>query len=300
MPNSRPLQFGIKTSPQFTTFEEVKRVWLEAEQVPAMEHAWLFDHFVPRTPADDPAGPALEAWTSLAALAALTTRLRLGVMVTGNTYQHPGALANLGATVDQIAQGRLDFGLDAGWSPIEHAMYGIPLPSAAARIQRLSEAYGVIRKLWTEEIALFDGIYYHLANARCEPKPVQQPHPPFVIGGGGERRTLGVAARYANLWNFEVAPDETFTAEPIERFVHKSAILDEHCASVGRDPAEITRPVQSVADPTRAPAVREMLRSFIAAGATRLILILRAPYPDNVARQHAEDVIEPVLHSDMQ
>jgi alkanesulfonate monooxygenase SsuD/methylene tetrahydromethanopterin reductase-like flavin-dependent oxidoreductase (luciferase family) len=218
-------------------------------------------------------------------------------MVTGNTYRHPAVLANMGATVDQIAQGRLDFGIGAGWSPIEHAMYGVSLPSAAERIQRLSEACEVIRRLWTEEIAQFDGVYYHLANGRCEPKPVQRPHPPFVIGGGGEKRALGVVTRYANIWNFEVAPDEMFTAEPIERFVRKSAILDEHCASVGRDPAEIRRSVQLFAEPTRARAVREMLKSFIAAGATHLILMLRAPYPDNVAHQLAEDVIEPVLHS---
>jgi alkanesulfonate monooxygenase SsuD/methylene tetrahydromethanopterin reductase-like flavin-dependent oxidoreductase (luciferase family) len=296
MPNTRPLQSGIKTSPQFTTFEEVKRVWLEAEQVPAIQHAWLFDHFVPRTPSDDPAGPALQAWTSRAALAALTARRRLGVMVTGNTYRHPAVLANMGATADQISLGWLDFGIGADWSPIEHAMYGIPLPSAAERAQRLSEACEVIRRHWTKEGAQFDGVYYHLANARCEPKPVQRPHPPFVIGGGGEKRTLGVVARDASIWNFEVAPDEMFTTEPIERFVRKSAIRDEQCARIGRDPAEITRSVQLFAEPTRAPAVREMLRSFTAAGATHLILMLRAPYPENGAPQLAEDVIEPVLH----
>src|SRR5579871_3279035 len=129
------LRFGIKTAPQHTTYDDILRVWLEADGVPEIEHAWLFDHFVPlREPVT---GPCLEGWSLLAALAARTERLRLGLMVTGNTYRHPAVLANIGATVDAISHGRLDLGIGAGWHENEHRMYGIPLSAPGERIRRL-------------------------------------------------------------------------------------------------------------------------------------------------------------------
>lgn len=291
----RRLRFGIKTSPQFTTYQDVLRVWREADEVPRIAHAWVFDHFVPRVLSDDPSGPVLESWTLLSALAAQTSRLRLGVMVSGNTFRHPAVLAKMAATVDHVAHGRLDVGIGAGWMPAEHAMYGIPLPAPVERIQRLGEACEVMRRLWTEEVATFAGRYYTLREARCEPKPVQQPHPPLVIGGSGERRTLQVVAQYANIWNFEVAPTEMFTDAPIERFAHKNAVLDAYCADIGREPTEIERSVQLFADPPTLSGTREMLARFIAAGATHLILMLRPPYPPGVAWRLAEEVIEPLL-----
>ena len=179
----RRLRFGIKTAPQYTTYDDILRVWQEADAIPIFEHAWVFDHFVPL--GANPAGPCLEGWTLLAALAARTDRLRVGVMVTGNTYRHPAVLANMGATVDALSHGRLDFGIGAGWHEHEHAMYGIPLFAPGERIRRLGEACDVITRLWTEPVATYDGRYYRLAAATCEPKPVQKPHPPFVIGGSG-------------------------------------------------------------------------------------------------------------------
>jgi len=119
------LRFGIKTAQQFTSFDDILRVWLEADRIPIIEHAWAFDHFIPLGP--DPTGPQLEGWTLLGALAARTERLRVGLMVTGNTYRHPAVLANIGATVDHISHGRLDFGIGAGWNELESNMYGIPL-----------------------------------------------------------------------------------------------------------------------------------------------------------------------------
>ena len=197
MVSDRELSFGIKTAPQHTTYEDILRVWQEADANPAFEHAWVFDHFIPL--GHDPTGPCLEGWTLLAALAAQTERLRIGVMVTGNTYRHPAVLANIAATVDVISRGRLDFGIGAGWNELEHSMYGLDLPSPGRRIRMLGEACEVIRLLWTEETASFEGRYYRLREARCEPKPVQKPSPPFVIGGSGEQLTLRVAARYAGI-----------------------------------------------------------------------------------------------------
>lgn len=284
MTNTTNLRFGIKTAPQFTTYEQMLRVWLEADTVPIIEHAWLFDHFMPL--GTDITGPCLEGWTLLAAFAAQTRRLRVGMMVTGNTYRHPAVLANMGATVDIISHGRMDFGIGAGWNEIEHTAYGIPLYSPAERIGRLAEACELIRLMWTETAPDFDGKYYQLKKAYCEPKPIQKPYPPFVIGGGGEKLTLRVVARYANIWNF--------AGGTVEDFRHKNAILDDHCAAIGRDPATIERSIQFLINPDDLRASRDALQSFIEAGATHLILNLRAPYPEGIVHMLAEEIAEPL------
>src|SRR5690349_22469768 len=211
------LRFGIKTAPQHTTYDAMVKVWQDADALPVFEHAWLFDHFAPIGGLDLD-GPCFEGWTLLAAFAAQTKRIRIGQMVTGNTYRHPAVLANMGATVDVISRGRLDFGIGAGWHEGEHAMYGIPLYAPGERIRRLGEACEVIRRLWTEPVANFDGKYYQLKDARCEPKPVQKPYPPYVLGGSGEQLTLRVVAQYASVWNF--------VGGPVDVFKHKSEVLD--------------------------------------------------------------------------
>jgi F420-dependent oxidoreductase-like protein len=278
------LSFGIKTAPQHTTYHDILRVWQEADAVPAVEHAWVFDHFMPL--GADPTGPCLEGWTLLTALAARTERLRVGAMVLGNTYRHPAVLANMGATLDIISGGRLDLGLGAGWNELEHSAYGIPLYSTGERIRRLGEACEVIRRMWTEEAPDFDGRYYQLRGARCEPKPVQRPYPPFVIGGSGEKLTLRVVAQYADVWNF--------AGGPVEEFQRKGRILDEHCAAVGRDPAAIARSVQILADPTNLAATRATVRGYIEGDANHILLSLRHPYPDGIAHRLAEEVILPL------
>ena len=247
----------------------------------------VFDHFYPINVADS-TGPCLEGWTLLAALAAQTERLRLGVMVTGNTYRHPAVLANMGATVDHISHGRLDFGIGAAWNEQEHAAYGIPLFAPGERIRRLGEACEVIRRLWTEETVTFAGKYYQLTEARCEPKPVQKPYPPVIIGGSGEQLTLRVVARYANIWNAAAA------AGGAAEFTRKSGILDEHCAAIGRDPAEIERSVQLLINPNDLAVGRETLRPFIDAGATHIILYLRAPFAPGIVQRLADEIAEPL------
>ncbi len=287
MATTQPLRFGFKTAPQNTTYDDMLRVWREADGIPAFEHAWLFDHFMPLTHlGGDPTGPCLEGWTLLAAFAAQTERLRVGQMVTGNTYRHPAVLANMGATVDAISHGRLDFGIGAGWNELEHTSYGIPLYTPGERIRRLGEACEVIRRMWTETAPTFEGRYYQIHEARCEPKPVQKPYPPFVIGGSGEQLTLRVVAQYADIWNF--------AGGPVETFVHKSAVLDEHCAAIGRDPAAIARSIQIGMNYDDLAASRESIRPFIAAGASHIILNLRAPYPDGIAQRLADEVIAPL------
>jgi len=280
----KKLSFGIKTAPQSTTYEDMLRVWLEADAIPTIEHAWLFDHFMPIN--GDTGGPCLEGWSLLSAFAALTRRMRIGLMVTGNTYRHPAVLANIGATVDIISGGRLDFGIGAGWNETEHNAYGIPLYPTGERIRRLGEACEVITRMWTERAPSFEGKYYQIKDAYCEPKPVQKPYPPFVIGGVGEKLTLRIVAQYAAIWNF-IGGDA-------ENFLQKNAILDNHCAAVGRDPQTIQRSIQILVYPEDLEKTRSQVHSYAQAGATHLILTLRAPYPEGIVHRLDEEVIRPL------
>jgi F420-dependent oxidoreductase-like protein len=284
MPTKQTLRFGIKTAQQNTSYEDILRVWQEADSISSIEHAWAFDHFIPLGP--DPTGPQLEGWTLLGALAARTERLRLGLMVTGNIYRHPAVLAKIGATVDVISRGRLDFGIGAGWNELECSMYGIPLYAPGERIRRLGEACEVIKRLWTETVANFDGKYYQLKDARCEPKPVQKPYPPYVIGGSGEQLTLRIVAQYASIWNF--------VGGSVETFLHKDEVLKGHCAAIGRDPTTIERSIQTIVNYDNLAECRDTIRPYIEAGATHLILNLRAPYPENIVHRLAEEIVTPL------
>ncbi|BCL82819.1 LLM class F420-dependent oxidoreductase [Ktedonobacteria bacterium brp13] len=278
------ISFGIKTAPQWTTYEDMLAIWQAADKEPLLEHAWLFDHFFPLS--GELSGPCLEGWSLLAAFAAVTTRIRLGLMVTGNTYRHPAVLANIGATVDRISHGRLDFGIGAGWNVAEHDAYGIPLYKPGERIRRLGEACEVVKRLWTEPSTTFEGKYYQLKDAYCEPKPVQKPYPPFVIGGGGEKLTLRIVAQYADIWNI---PGGT-----PEEFKRKSDILDEHCAAIGRNPAEITRSIQLAINPDNLTETREAAQRLIEMGVTHIILNIRPPYPEAIVRRLVSEVVEPL------
>ncbi len=204
-------------------------VWRAADDIDLFESGWTFDHFYPIF--SDSAGPCLEGWTTLTALAQATRRLRLGVLVTGIHYRHPAVLANMAATLDVISGGRLELGIGAGWNEEESGAYGIELGTPGERSDRLEEACQVLMGLLTQETTDFSGTYYRLTGARCEPKPLQRPHPPICIGGSGERRTLRTAARFAQHWNFVGgSPDE---------LRHKLEVLHRHCADLGRDPGEI-------------------------------------------------------------
>ena len=259
-------RLGFKTKPQHTSWDDLLAMWLEAERIEALTSGWLFDHFYPIFP-DASEGPCFEGWTALAYLAGRTERLRLGLLVTGNPYRHPAVLANMAATFDVFSGGRLELGIGAGWNEQESGAYGIELLPIGKRMDQLEEACEVIHRLLTEERVDFAGEHYQLTDARCEPKPVQRPRPPIVIGGQGEKRTLRIAARFADEWNFPYG-EPFLTAE---QFAHKVSVLHRHCADVGRDPAEISLSVQhSVSDDLDATAGH--IAEFVAAGADHVIL----------------------------
>ena len=205
-------------------------VWREADQIEIFESGWTFDHFYPIR--GDSNGPCLEGWVTLTALAQATNRVRLGNLVSGIHYRHPALLANMAATLDIISGGRLEIGIGAGWNVQESGAYGMELGTPGERSDRFEEACEVLVGLLTQESTTFAGKYYQLADARCEPKPLQTPHPPIAIGGSGEKRTLRTTAKYAQHWNFAGGTPE--------EFAHKRDVLHAHCADIGRDPAEIT------------------------------------------------------------
>ena len=280
-------RFGIATAPSQVSYRDVLRVWREADTIPEIEHAWLFDHLMPIF--GDPNGPTFEGWTLLSALAAQTERLRLGLLVTSNRFRPPAMLAKIAATVDVVSGGRLDFGIGAGSRPNppaasrEYAAHGLPFHDSAYAVGSLAEACTVIRRLWTEDEPFdFDGTYLHLTGAFCNPKPVQQPHPPILIGGRSTA-TLRVVAEHADLWNIP--------GGDIDDAVSRGALLDRFCAEIGRDPASITRSIALPVSYDHPSNTRDSITEAIDAGFQHVVLGLRAPYPENVARWVTNELI---------
>jgi len=274
------LRFGIKTPQMEGSYEQIREVWLAADEL-GFDTAFGHDHLLHL----DVSAPVEEGWSVLAALLAQTRRIRGGLLVTANTFRHPAVLAKIATTVDRISRGRLEVGIGAGWFPPEHHQYGLELPPLRERLQRLDEACAVLKALWTTPRATFDGKHYQLREACHEPKPFQQPHPPLIIGGGGEKVTLRIAARHADEWNLPIGtPDD---------FRRKCGILDEHCRAVGRDPATIARSIQFL-HPAMQGDMVAAARRFIAAGATHLIFSCPLPYSGDNARRLWRDVVEPL------
>ncbi|NDZ82726.1 LLM class flavin-dependent oxidoreductase [Streptomyces sp. SID10853] len=287
MPQSPQPRFGIMTAPSQVDYADILRVWREADAIPEIEHAWLFDHLMPI--GGDPLGVAYEGWTLLSALAAQTRRLRLGVLVTSNRFRPPAMLAKIAATVDVISDGRLDFGIGAGSRPghpvarREYEAHGLPFHDAAHAVAGLAEACTVIRRLWTEpEPFDFDGDHIRLTGAFGNPKPVQRPHPPILIGGRASA-TLRVVAEHADVWNFPGGDVEDAAA--------RSALLDRYCTEIGRDPASITRSLVLPVSYDDPGATREAIGRATAAGFQHIVLGLAAPYPADVARWVADELI---------
>jgi len=214
---------------------------------------WVYDHFhnVPR-----PAHEAVfECWTTLAAISQRTSRIRLGQMVGCNSYRQPSLLAKITSTLDVISGGRLDWGIGAGWYENEYQGYGYEFAAPRVRIGMLRETVEIVRSMWTEPETTYDGRYYHLRRANCDPKPLQSPHPPILIGGGGEQLTLRVVARLADRSNFGGKPHE---------FAHKCEVLKQHCKDVGRDYDQIEKTISGEV------FVRETEDEIVAAGSRSL------------------------------
>ena len=217
------VKFGVHIEPQLGfTYTQSLAIAKEAESL-GYESFWCSDHlFLNERSVDQ---NCLEAWTLLAALAGQTKTLRLGTMVTCNSYRHPPLLAKIASTIDMISNGRLWFGYGAGWKEQEYRAYGYPFPKIQDRMDMMEEALEIIKLLWTEPNPSYNGKHYSIENAFSAPKPVQKPHPPILIGGDGEKRTLKAVAKYANYCNL-------FMKAELEK---KLDVLKKHCKDLGRD-----------------------------------------------------------------
>ncbi|HWC69753.1 MAG TPA: TIGR03560 family F420-dependent LLM class oxidoreductase [Actinomycetota bacterium] len=224
------MRFGLDVAQHQLTWDALAERVRLAEDAD-LDGVWVFDHF--KALYADPKGPSLEAWTLLAGLARETSRIRLGTLVTGMTHRHPAVLAAEVVTVDHLSGGRVECAVGAAWNEPEHRELGIPFPSRAERMDRLEEGVQVLRLLFTQDDATFDGRHYSLEGASYRPRPVQQPHPPIWVGGEGRRRTLPIVGRYADAWH-GWARDAAELAEI-------AAIIDRSAEEAGRDPASILR-----------------------------------------------------------
>jgi F420-dependent oxidoreductase-like protein len=225
------IDFGVQIEPQYGfTYEMIRDIAREAESL-GFESLWVSDHFFMT---DDSVGtPCLECWTTLTALARDTKTLRLGPMVSAQSYRNPALLANVAASIDHISGGRLYFGIGAGWKEVEYRAYGYPFPKPATRIRQLEETVRIAKRMWTREKATYKGRHYSVEDALCYPHPVQEPHIPVWIGGTGDL-TLKVAARHADAVNFA-------WTQPIDFYEEKLRVLKRHCIKAGRDYDEIRK-----------------------------------------------------------
>jgi len=231
------MQFGTQLLNYFTTWKETLSA-IKCIEAGPWHSLWFSDHFLPPYPGRGlESESALESWSLLTATAAVTNRLRLGILVTGNTYRNPALLAKMAATVDQISNGRLILGIGAAWFKQEHEAFGWVFPSIKERCDRLEEAVELIKMLFTVEGPIdYNGHYYKLKNAYFSPACTQKPHLPIMVGGNGEKRTLRTLARFGDIANI----DFNLPGSP-EIFKHKLEVIERHCEEFGRDPSEIKK-----------------------------------------------------------
>ncbi len=257
------VRFGLCTDQNLPYATLVER-WQYFESL-GFDSLWDCDHYVQPS---RPTGPYYEGWTLLAALAARTERVRVGVLVSSNTFRHPALLAKEAVTVDHISNGRLDLGIGAGWYVPEHEMYGLDFPPPAERVARFRECVEIVDALLRNEVTTYAGRYYQLQDAAFRPGPVQQPRPPLVLGGS-KPKMLRIVAEYADTWN---------AFGSVEAMRERNALLDEQCAIVGRDPQAITRSLYGWAsmmgsDPWESPAAfTEIIGAYRDAGINEFLL----------------------------
>ncbi len=304
------VQFGIQTGQEGVTYNDVLSAWKEAETL-GFDSAWDFDHLMPIV--GDKDGPCLESWTMLGALATQTQRIRIGVLVTGNSYRNPALLAKMATTVDQISNGRLDLGIGAAWFQAEHEAYGFPFYTAQERAERLGEALEVITDLWTKDHPSFAGRYYILSHAPFAPPPIQKPHPPIVIGGQGKKWIMPLVARYADGWNVPIG----VSPEGVKR---RLDIIHQECQRLGRTPCDIkvsvllplmsiskvplAGPLTRLAARAKVPGkvarqllagspddIKAQIQQYVDVGVTQVILYLRPPFDHELMRRFATEVM---------
>jgi F420-dependent oxidoreductase-like protein len=271
---THPLRFGLKLSGQDTTVEALRAVWRIADES-GFDHVWDFDHLA-SIGDGGPDRPIYEGWTLQAAMAEATKRVRIGCLVTGNTYRNPALLAKEAVTVDHLSGGRLEFGIGAAWAEIEHQMYGFD--GLDHRVGRLSESLRIIKSLFTEERTNFEGRYYQFKDAIANPKPVQKPYPPLWIGASGPS-TLRLVARHADVWNIS-GGDPT-------RVKELTPMFEEACGTVGRDPSEIRRSIQFGWDGEDRQQLLELSAQYLEAGVTEQVIYLRGAQPAALAEKIA-------------
>jgi F420-dependent oxidoreductase-like protein len=311
-PAKKKVLFGIQTTNQDFTYEELVTIWKDAEAL-GFDSAWVFDHFIPILGADTD-GPCLEGWTALSALAAETSRLRIGTLVTGNTYRNPALLAKMATTVDHISNGRVYLGIGAAWFDFEHEAYGFPFYTARERANRLDEALQVIKKLWTEDHPSFDGKYYTLKEAPYAPPNVQKPHPPIMIGGQGKKWIMPLVGRHADAWNVPIGLTPADITERME-------IVRSECDGVGRtDCSDIEVSafliLYSISDiPLAGPIMRlsarliaderiarsvlagsakeiaEKIQTYVDVGVSHIIMNIQPPYKAELLQRFANEVM---------
>ena len=309
-PGPPRVRFGIHTPNQQVSWDDLLATWKEAEAL-GFDSAWVYDHFMPIFGNQD--GPTLEGWTALAALAAETTRMQVGVLVTGNTYRNPALLAKMATTVDHISHGRLVLGIGAGWFERDHTAYGFPFGTDHERARKLAEALQVITKLWGEDHPTFKGKYYSLDHAPFAPPNVQKPRPRIVVGGKGKQWIVPLIARYADGWNAVSGVDPDGIRERRE-------IIRRECQRVGRNPCpdyvSVLVPLVAITNvPLAGPLVRlgaravvdkdvaesiladspeaitARIRAYVDAGAQEIILSLRPPFDRDLLQRFAKEIM---------
>jgi alkanesulfonate monooxygenase SsuD/methylene tetrahydromethanopterin reductase-like flavin-dependent oxidoreductase (luciferase family) len=269
-----PIEFGIYCEQQNRSWPQLVEIWLAAEEA-GFDTAWLFDHFIPEEA--DESGSCFEAWSLLAALATQTTRIRIGVLVSSNTHRHPAVLAKQAVTVDHVSEGRLNLGIGTGWRELEHSAYGIPLPTARERVDRLGEALELMRRLEIDDRPSFDGRYYRLDNAPFAPKPVQA-HIPVVVAAIGPRMLRHVA-RYADQWDTWGGP---------EVIAANGVVVDALAREMGRDPLAIRRSICTGEAPLSSHDVLAAhVANYAAAGVSTFIFNVAFDRPVELIRRVA-------------
>lgn len=278
------MRFSFKTGVDGSPWSDIAECWRVAEELEVFDAGWVNDHFQGLA---GQAEPTFEPFTALAALANQTTRLRLGLLVAAVSFRTPILMAKQAITIDQLSGGRFELGIGAGWMDREHTDYGIDFLPVGKRMDRFEEAAIVIRSLLRSDRTSFSGQYFEYTEAPAEPKPVQ-PQLPIVIGGPGEKRTIPIAARHADHYNFVV---NKFKEDTPALFQHKTSILDEAIADAGRQPADLERSVQIVVNRT-AEMAAELGYEFIAAGADHIIYFLRPPLDPKMLESLAEELVK--------